>query len=411
MVLKLGRLFAARKARDRAPAPALLRVPLDLSDPAFVQDPYPSYAWLRTHCPVAEVQGGGFLLSRHADIKAAFTDKRLSNAPSRFSTLAPRNAGKYVAADLASRIPPFQDGDAHRLSRQMISRAFYNAFAGFDRMLEELAQKHVHHLSPQSDLIADGAMPFALGSMCRFCGITASTEDMKPLTQAFFHLFAPLRDAQAFESVNDALGTFRQVIAASLDRGPPQGSLLAELHIFAEGQAGLDRADVVDACLLVFADGVENVEAAVASAFLVFAQADLLPGLRSGAVDLDAAIAEAMRLQTPAQFIPRVAAESFDIHGVQIGKDMPVFLALASGNRDADVFDTPDSFDAGRDLSDVLTFGQGRHRCIGEPLAKAQVAALLKAVLAAGFRADLTQPVGYHSRIGHRWPTSVILTT
>ena len=88
---------------------------MDLLSPEVVADPYPLYAALRRDHPLAELVQGGYLLTRHADVMAAFTNPDLGNAPSRFSVLAARNRGKYVAADIAANIPPFHDMPEHQL--------------------------------------------------------------------------------------------------------------------------------------------------------------------------------------------------------------------------------------------------------------------------------------------------------
>ncbi|MGB7318566.1 MAG: cytochrome P450 [Planktotalea sp.] len=391
--------------QPRSTAPVL---PLDLSDPAFVADPYPTYEWLRENCPVVELTGGGYLLTRHADIRAAFTNPALGNAPSRFSTLAARNAGKYVAADLAAHIPPFLDGDDHKPVRQMVSRSFFNAFKGLSGELDVLAREHVAKLNAGDDLIRVGSQLFSLASMMRFCGVEAEPEQMKRLTQAFFHLFAPLKDPAVFTEVNNALSEFRAVLASALEAGPPKGSLLAELRDFQSKNADITDAQIVDNCLLVFADGVENIEAGAASLMLVFEQADLWGALERGDMDMELAVREGLRLQTPAQLVPRVARTSFEIGGVAIKKDMPVFLALASGNRDESVFAKSGAFDPGRDPAFVLTFGQGRHRCIGEPLAIAQLVAFMGAIVAARLRPQ-HMDISYQPRVGHRWPDRMLL--
>ncbi|MEP5153206.1 cytochrome P450, partial [Planktotalea sp.] len=358
--------------------------------------------------PVAELEGGGYVLTRHADIMDAFTNPALGNAPSRFSTLSARNAQKYVAADLASHIPPFLDGVEHKQMRQMASRSFFNTFKAMPGELDELAQSYVAGLSSGDDLITGASQPFSLSAMIAFCGLQVTPDAMKPLTQAFFHLFAPLKDPAVFNEVNSALEEFRNVIAASLANGPKSGSLLAEMRAFQGANDGISDAQIIDNCLLIFADGVENIEAGAASLMLVFEQNNLWDSLENGALDLTQAIREGLRLQTPAQLVPRVAREACEISGVAIKKDMPVFLALASGNRDVEVFAGPDRFDATRDFAKVVTFGLGRHRCIGEPLAMMQLGALMQAIVSSKLR-PVEETTPYQCRVGHRWPESLIV--
>lgn len=390
---------------NKAAEPSL---PLDLLDAKFVANPYPTYAWLRAHQPICEIFGGGYLLTRYEDIRAALTNAYLGNAPSRFSTLAARNAEKYVAADLASHISPFLDGEDHVKMRQMTTRAFFNSFNALGEDVDTIAQAQVADLKTGDDLMLGASQPFALRVMCAFCGIAAEPLKMKELTQSFFHLFAPLRDQDVFGQVNAALASFRAVIAESLKQGAPEKSLLSEMQRFQASDSHISDAQIVDNCLLVFADGVENIEAAAASLLLTFEKFTLFEAIERQEFSLVQAVQEGLRLQTPAQLIPRVARADFDIRGVSIKKDLPVFLSLASANRDEAVWQQPDMFDPLRDKQKMLTFGQGRHRCIGEPLAMLQLTALMGALLRANIRPAQLE-TEYQARIGHRWPERLVV--
>jgi cytochrome P450 len=41
---------------------------IDLFDPAFLADPYPTYAWLREHSPVHDLGSGYWIVSRYDDV-------------------------------------------------------------------------------------------------------------------------------------------------------------------------------------------------------------------------------------------------------------------------------------------------------------------------------------------------------
>ncbi len=47
-----------------------------------------------------------------------------------------------------------------------------------------------------------------------------------------------------------------------------------------------------------------------------------------------------------------------------------VLLLLGSANRDDRVFDRPDVYDVDRDTSKLVSFGSGRHFCLGAALAR-----------------------------------------
>lgn len=396
-------------ARRGDPAPsASPRLALDA--PELFDDPYPLYARLRRDAPVAALRGGGYLLTRHADIRRLLTDGDFGNRPSRFSTLHPRFRGDRVAADLAANILPFLDPPEHTASRRVLAAALRERLRDFDEEIDELAARFVDAAPDGSfDVISEVAAPYTRALMCRLIGLPEGDgPGLAALTDHFFRLFAPLTDAEVVEEVNRGLAAFRRLIRARRSAAPA-GSLLALLGA-GEGE-GLTEAQIVDSAILVFADGVENVATGAASVLLVahrFPEAGA--ALEAGGADAAAAVSEALRLDSPAQLIPRIARRPTELRGHPVGEGIPVFLALGAANRDPEAFDAPDDFRLARDRAAVLTFGAGRHYCLGAGLAEAQIRALTSRLRRGGHEVD-PPPGGvrYRRRTGHRWPEALPL--
>lgn len=398
MLKRLSRWLAFKAGRVSLP------VALDQVD--YLSDPHPVDDALRGTCPVAPVAGGGFVLTRHTDVRAAFTDSRLGNAPSRFAVLHPRNAGRHLAAAMATRLPPFLDMPAHRLPRQALVRAFHDTLKAGPVDLEALAGQIVADLPRGApfDMIAAAAAPFACQSIAGFVGLPES-DGLQRATGAFFQMFAPITDATAFAESSAHLATMRSTLADALARrrGHAPRDLLGHLLAVQATQPDLTDDHIIDAAFLVLADGVENIIAGSAMVLRrLLAEPDALSALRSG-VEPDALVLEALRLTSPALSVPRIAREAFDLHGTRIEAEMPVFLHLAAAGRDPEVFTRPDRFVPGRAGAESLVFGLGRHRCIGEKLALAQIGTLVRALVRAGAQ-DCGQPFAFHPRFGHRWP-------
>jgi len=80
---------------------------------------------------------------------------------------------------------------------------------------------------------------------------------------------------------------------------------------------------------------------------------------------------EAMRFESPLQFMPRVTLEDAEIDGVSIPAGSELLLIYASGNRDDAMFPDADRFDIHRkNVRRHLGFGLGPHFCLGAPLAR-----------------------------------------
>jgi len=58
------------------------------------------------------------------------------------------------------------------------------------------------------------------------------------------------------------------------------------------------------------------------------------------------------------------------VRDVDIEEGRRVLLLVGSANRDPDVFADPERYDLDRATQDLVSFGSGRHFCMGAPLAR-----------------------------------------
>ena len=94
--------------------------------------------------------------------------------------------------------------------------------------------------------------------------------------------------------------------------------------------------------------------------------------LRRDSSLLENAIEESLRLRPPVMFVVRGCVQDTSIDGVPIGAGQRLLIGSASANRDSQVFDCADEFQADRPNADQhLTFGFGPHACPGASLARA----------------------------------------
>ena len=91
------------------------------------------------------------------------------------------------------------------------------------------------------------------------------------------------------------------------------------------------------------------------------------PKLIPGLVD------ESIRWITPVKNFMRTAMEDTEIGGRKLSKGDWLMLCYASGNRDEDVFDSPNDFRVDRSPNKHLAFGYGAHLCLGQHLAKMEM--------------------------------------
>jgi cytochrome P450 len=70
-----------------------------------------------------------------------------------------------------------------------------------------------------------------------------------------------------------------------------------------------------------------------------------------------------------------------ELEGCTIPPHRTLVLLLGAANRDAARFPDPDRFDISRDASSHLSFGRGRHQCLGRLLAVLEASTLLRTLL------------------------------
>ncbi|HEY2691919.1 MAG TPA: cytochrome P450, partial [Streptosporangiaceae bacterium] len=113
--------------------------------------------------------------------------------------------------------------------------------------------------------------------------------------------------------------------------------------------------------------------------------------LRANPALMPAAVNEMLRWWTPVMTFRRTATADCELGGQRISAGDKVVVSFTSANRDEAVFPGADRFDIRRHPNPHLVFGHGPHFCLGAHLARTQMDALLREVLA---RTSVLRPGG-----------------
>jgi cytochrome P450 len=101
------------------------------------------------------------------------------------------------------------------------------------------------------------------------------------------------------------------------------------------------------------------------------------PELMPGAVN------EIIRMVSPVIYMRRTATRDTEVGGQKIAQGEKVIMYYGAANRDPAVFANPDQFDIERANADKhIGFGYGPHTCIGKQVAKLQLEAVYRQLLA-----------------------------
>jgi cytochrome P450 len=91
---------------------------------------------------------------------------------------------------------------------------------------------------------------------------------------------------------------------------------------------------------------------------------------------------ETLRYDTSTQMLARYLTKDVALHGGIAPAGSQLLLLLGSGNRDSAVFPDGERFDVTRDTSAMISFGGGRHYCLGANLARMEADIALTELIA-----------------------------
>jgi cytochrome P450 len=95
------------------------------------------------------------------------------------------------------------------------------------------------------------------------------------------------------------------------------------------------------------------------------------------------AVEELLRLTSPVQALARTTTRDVSLHGTQIPAGRRVLLLYGAANRDPRRYGPDaDDLDVRRRPTQILTFSQGSHHCLGAAAARLQARVALEELLA-----------------------------
>lgn len=90
--------------------------------------------------------------------------------------------------------------------------------------------------------------------------------------------------------------------------------------------------------------------------------------------------------------MPRYVGEEAEVAGTLLPRGATVFCEIGAANRDESAFGGADEMDLSRSPNPHLAFGAGPHACIGQPLARTELQAVVDVLLRKLPSLDLAVP-------------------
>lgn len=277
------------------------------------------------------------------------------------------------------------DGETHRRLRSALQpmlsvRALQKLAEEVDGEAERLVGRVLRNSS--FDAMKDIAEILPVSVVARLIGLPEDRR-MKLLDWAdsVFMAFGPMND-RTVSALPRLQELFEYLAAEAAPGNLAPGSWGAAIYAAAE-RGELLEEDCLPLMLALVGAGMETTISVIGSLFLLFAEN---PGewdkVRANPDLAERAFAEALRVETPAHYFTRVALSDFEADGTVIPAGARALIMYASANRDERKWPDPDVFDVERkDVNQHLAFGYGLHTCIGQPLARIQSVAVIKALV------------------------------
>ncbi|MEG9226745.1 cytochrome P450 [Aeromicrobium sp. Sec7.5] len=357
---------------------------LDLTDPAFVADPYPALAELRaTGDLLWHEPSGRWLATTHAAVTRVLRDRsfgRLWTDHEPADVMEPFNT--LHRNQLMENEPP-----EHTRMRRLLQGAFGRGHVERLRPgIESLASEMVARLVPGSDLLADFAEPFPVFVIADLLGFPRVDHVLlRDWSQAIVHMYESDVDqatrAAAVRASTDFAAYVRDIVEHR--RSHPGDDLVTDLIAARDaGDAKLSDDELVATVVLLLNAGHEaSVNTFGNGLVALLGHPEQERRVRSGEVDVATALEELIRFDAPLQLFERTATADVEVMGTPVRAGQVVACLMGSANRDAGAFDDADGFDVARDPNPHVGFGMGLHFCLGAPLARLELQISLRTLL------------------------------
>jgi cytochrome P450 len=343
-----------------------------------------------------DVATGATVVLRQRDLEALAHDQRLEGIGLALFDMMGITDGPL--RDWYSRLMFTTEGDYHRRTRSLVSRAFTpRSVQALRARAADMAADAVASVSQGGDLVA-AFSTVATRLMCRLLGVPDS--DI-PVFVAWLDALSPVFAVMTPEQIAAATTAITELqryvdeLTTRHSKDPGNDLITALLASEADGER-LTRDEPVTMIANLLVAGHDTAGSQIPCSILVALQhRHELIGVHEDEARLANAVAETMRLEPSIPAIPRMAVAPIELYDTTIAPGSMVFLCIAAACRDASAWRQPDHFDPDRfsraDTPKLLNFGAGTHYCVGHALAKIAVEECVRAVLAADPPLRLTE--------------------
>ncbi|GAA3884470.1 cytochrome P450 [Leifsonia kafniensis] len=367
----------------------------DVMGDRFYEDPSQAFAEARALEPVFwHPQVNAWILTRRADIETVLADwTKFSAAGNAERIPVPERYQHVMPSSLIQCILIGSDPPGHTMARRVAQAGFVKP--RIDALRPEIEARAGRILdgiaaNGSADLMQEYCLELTTQTMLALFGLGPEFEDMiKHVRDDQFQILssghAPMEEGDSdlvWDRFIDAQLQLRELVRQRAAN--PGTDLISDMAAVKdkEGNMLLSVEQIALHVSELAAAGTDTTAQAMANAVIFLDQRpELVAEATTDPTLWDRVFDETIRRRNSTTFTSRTAVEETVIGGVTIPAGDMIFLGLSSANTDPEFHDRPFEFDIHREeTGNHLSFGKGRHTCIGQPLARLQGATGLKAL-------------------------------
>ncbi len=370
-----------------------------ITDPRTFTDPAALHgllARIRKEDPLPFIAADDYapfwLVSSHSDIlEVERNSAQFINAPRQallplsYERQARAAAGGVETAAIMRNLI-LMDGEEHKAYRQ-ITQSYFTP-KGLESLIgdiEQLATEFISRMDQSEGEIdfAQVAMAFPLRVVMTMLGVPPADEPMMlRLTQQTLSSQDPefQKEGGARAAMLQMYSYFQKIIADL--RATPNDTLASVIsNARIDGELLADR-DVFGYFNITATAGHDTTSYAITSGMLAFLEnPDELAKLRTDPALMPLAVEEILRWTTPVKHFCRTAVNDCVVAGKAIKAGDLLLLSFPSGSFDDAIYEDPFTFRIDRRPNRHLAFGTGPHVCLGQYLARFELASFFRELL------------------------------
>jgi cholest-4-en-3-one 26-monooxygenase len=357
----------------------MTRPDVDLTDGNFYADgrAREHYRWMRANEPVFRDRNGLAAASTYqAVIDAERNPELFSNA----GGIRPDHPAMAQMIDM--------DDPAHLLRRKLVNTGFTrkrlkdresSIGALCDALIDAVCERG------ECDFVRDLAAPLPMAVIGDMLGVRPDEREMfLKWSDDLVSFLSSTVAGEDFQLAMDAYAAYTEYTMGTIAqrREQPTDDLISVLvHSEVQGEQ-LSDDEIVGETLLILIGGDETTRHTLSGGTeQLLRNRDQWDLLQNDASLLPGAVEEMLRWTSPVKNMCRTITADTEFHGTQLREGEKMMLLFESANFDEEVFGDPDSFRIQRDPNSHMAFGFGTHFCLGNQLARIELANMTQRVL------------------------------